>query len=286
MADVVLVVRMNEFQPRALNPNVPFTPEELAEDAAACVEAGASAVHFHGRSADGGVDLTASMISETVDAIRARCDAVTYCTLGAGTDLDRDRRMAMLRDATTLPDLAPVDLGSFNLDPYLAEERQFLMEEGLYVNTVGTIRHLLEGMVGLGVVPVGVSWTIGSLRLLGALLDAGSWPSPVFTELVVSERLLVTNPATPLGVDQLVGHLPPVPHVWTVMTSMGSILPLVEHVAGCGGGLAFGLGDHPYPELGSAPTNADVVASVVEKLRASGLEPASPDALRVRLGLS
>lgn len=285
MAEVVLVVRMNEFQSRALNPNVPFTAEEIAEDAAACVEAGAAAVHFHGRDADGGMDLTAAMISDTVDAIRARCDAVTYCTLGAGTDLDRDQRMAMLSDATTLPDLAPVDLGSFNLDPYLAEERQFLIEEGLYVNTVGTIRHLLEGMGRLGVVPAGVSWSIGSLRLLGALHDAGSWPSAVFTELVVSDTLLVTNPATPLGVDQLVAHLPTVPHVWTVMSSMGSILPLVDHVAGCGGGLAFGLGDHAYPEVGSAPTNADVVAAVVEKLRASGHEPASPDRLRARLGL-
>ena len=214
MADVVLVVRMNEFQPRALEPERAVHPEELAEDAAA--RASRRAPPQCASMADpptAAWTLTASMISETVDAIRARCDAVTYCTLGRA-------RISIVIDGwrccATRPRCQIWPGGPRLVQP---RPRTWLRSassswrRGLYVNTVGTIRHLLEGMVGLGVVPAGVSWTIGSLRLLGALLDAGSWPSPVFTELVVSERLLVTNPATPLGVDQLMGHLPPVPHV-------------------------------------------------------------------------
>jgi uncharacterized protein (DUF849 family) len=283
MDDVVLVVRMNELTGRGTSARVPLTVDEIAADAAACVEAGAAAVHFHGRTRDGAGDPSAATLGATVEAVRAACDAVTYCTLGAGTQLDRHERLAMLTGAATRPEIAPVDLGTFNLDPYDVDAGRFLTEEGVYVNTVGTVRHLVEGITAAGVTPSAVCWSTGSLRLLGALCDQGTWPTPVFAELVVSDRLLVTNPASPLGVDQLLTHLPDVPCHWTAMCAGGSILPLVEHVVAAGGGLAFGLGDHPYPELGPAPTNAEVVAVVAAELRRLGRRPASPDQLRQRL---
>jgi uncharacterized protein (DUF849 family) len=283
MEGVPLVVRLNELTGRAANPNVPWTPEEIAADAAACVDAGATVVHFHGRHADGTPDPSGETLSRTLDLVAEACDAVTYCTLGAGQDQDRDTRMATLTGAATKPDIAPVDLGSFNLDPYDAGAKRFLVEEGLYVNTVGTVRHLATGIRAEGVTPAAVSWTIGSLRLLAALLDEGTWRPPAFAELVVSDRLLVTNPATPQGVEQLVAHLPAGVGDWTLLCAAGSILPLVDAAIEHGGGLAFGLGDHPYHELGEAPRNADVVAAVVDRLERLGRRPATPKELRARL---
>lgn len=283
MEGVPLVVRLNELAGRSSNPNVPWTPEEVAADAAACADAGATVVHFHGRTSDGGPDSSAATLSRTLDLLAGGCDALTYCTLGAGMDQDRDTRLATLTGAALKPDLAPVDLGSFNLDPYDREAKRFVVEEGLYVNTVGTVRHLAAGIQGQGVTPTAVAWSIGSLRLLDALLDEGTWPRPVFAELVVSERLLVTNPATPLGVEQLVAHLPAGVDDWTLLCAGGSILPLVDTAASAGGGLAFGLGDHPYLELGPAPRNADVVAAVVDRLERLGRRPATPKELRARL---
>ena len=66
------------------------------------------------------------------------------------------------------------------------------------------------------------------------------------------------------------------------MCGGGSILPLVGAAVEHGAGLAFGLGDHPYPELGS-PTNADVVRAVVAELEALGRRPASVAEVRARL---
>jgi 3-keto-5-aminohexanoate cleavage enzyme len=285
MEGVPLVVRMNEFADRRSNRNVPWTPEEIAADARSCGDAGASAVHFHGRSAEGAGDHSAATLGRTLELIADACELVTYCTLGAGTDLDRHERLATLTDAALRPDLAPVDLGSFNLDPFDRETNRFLTEEGLYVNTVGTVHHLAEGIAGAGVVPSAVAWGIGSLRLLGALLDEGRWPKPVYTELVVSDRLLVTNPATPTGLEQLASYLPDVPVTWTVMCAGGSILPLIDAAVALGGGLAFGLGDSPYTVLGGTPRNAEVVATVVAHLETLGRRPATPDELRDRLGL-
>ncbi len=282
-AGVVLTVRLNEFAPRAPNPHVPWTPEEIAADAAACVSAGASIVHFHGRHpGTGAPDSSATTMSDTVKLIRDACDGVTYCTLGAGTDLGREERVAMLTGAATRPDLAPVDLGSFNLDPYDPVTKRFGTEEGVYVNTVGTVRHLAEGILAAGVTPVAVAWSVGSLRLLAALLDQGVWPTPVIGELVVSDRLLVTHPATPAGLQGLLAFRPEVPAPWTAMCAAGSVLPLVETVVAAGGGIAVGHGDHPYPEQGT-PTNADVVTAVAARLHDLGRRPATPDEVRARL---
>lgn len=51
---LIIEVRINEYEMRDANPHVPWTPQEIASDAAACREAGASIVHFHARTPDGG----------------------------------------------------------------------------------------------------------------------------------------------------------------------------------------------------------------------------------------
>jgi 3-keto-5-aminohexanoate cleavage enzyme len=280
---VAITVRMNEYAGRDANPNVPWTPEEIATDAAACVEAGAAVVHFHGRRpGTGAPDPSPESLGRTVELVGEACDAVTYCTLGAGTGAERNVRLGPL-EAATRPELAPVDLGSFNLDPYDREAHAFATEEGLYVNTVATVRHLLTGIVAAGVAPTAVAWSIGSLRLLDALLDQGAWPRPVWGDLVVSNRILVTNPATPAGLEALVRFLPEASAHWSLMCAGESILPMVGPAVEAGLGLAFGLGDSPYPELGT-PTNAEVVAAVVDELERLGRRPATPAEVRAQLG--
>jgi uncharacterized protein (DUF849 family) len=101
----------------------------------------------------------------------------------------------------------------------------------------------------------------------------------VYAELVLSDRMPSVHPATPEGLDALCRFLPDVPITWTVECSLGSVLPLVEPVVNAGGGLAFGLGDHPYGELGT-PTNAEVVDVVVQRLHQLGRRPATPAEVR------
>src|SRR3972149_7055501 len=45
----IIEVGLNEAAMRAENPHVPYAPEECAEDARRCAEAGASVVHWHAR---------------------------------------------------------------------------------------------------------------------------------------------------------------------------------------------------------------------------------------------
>ena len=52
------------------HPALPITPQELADFAAACREAGASMLHLHVRNADGGHSLAASDYRPAVEAVR------------------------------------------------------------------------------------------------------------------------------------------------------------------------------------------------------------------------
>src|SRR5690606_21775008 len=52
MDKLIIEVTLNETVTRADNPHVPLSPEVLERDAAECMAAGASIVHFHPRDPD------------------------------------------------------------------------------------------------------------------------------------------------------------------------------------------------------------------------------------------
>ena len=68
MDEVIIEARQNEYTPRDPNPNVPFGPDEIARDAAACRNAGAAVAHFHARDPQSGAAST---------------DPALYCEIGA-----------------------------------------------------------------------------------------------------------------------------------------------------------------------------------------------------------
>ena len=53
MKKVIIEARVNEYAMRDMNPNVPWTVQELVDEAQRVREAGASIMHFHARTAAG-----------------------------------------------------------------------------------------------------------------------------------------------------------------------------------------------------------------------------------------
>ena len=51
---VIIEAALHELVSKSANPHVPYGPEEVAADAAACAEAGATLVHFHARDSESG----------------------------------------------------------------------------------------------------------------------------------------------------------------------------------------------------------------------------------------
>jgi 3-keto-5-aminohexanoate cleavage enzyme len=290
-APVIIEVRANEYTSRARNPHVPFSPQELAADAVACREAGAAIFHYHARDPETGAASTAvELYADTCRRIKAATDLVVMPTLGAGTLPTPEERTghvtAMAADPATRPDLAPIDCNSINIDPYDPVERRFANEDMVYLNPVRTLRRLAELVTGAGVKPMLALWNVGAARVLGAFCDMGLVAEPVYAQATLSDTLLSAHPATTAGLRAIVDFLPPGRSVeWSVLTFGSNALSLLGFAVEAGGHVALGLGDHPYPELGPAPTNADVVRAAVAVVRALGAEPATPAQARELLGL-
>jgi 3-keto-5-aminohexanoate cleavage enzyme len=67
---------------------VPVTPEEIAEQALRCYEAGASVVHIHARDENGQPSGDLKLFSKIITLIRAKCDILIQTTNGIGSKRD------------------------------------------------------------------------------------------------------------------------------------------------------------------------------------------------------
>ncbi len=74
---IIEVAPTGSFLRRDVNPNQPYTPEEVAEHAIEACDAGASMCHVHVRGEDGLPDQRPETYAETIDLIREEHDPVT-----------------------------------------------------------------------------------------------------------------------------------------------------------------------------------------------------------------
>lgn len=290
MRKVIIELRCNEYAMRDANPNVPWSPEQIARDAAESREAGAAILHYHARDPETGAPSNdVAVYADTIRRVRAGTDLLINPTLGASTIDDPAERVSHIpklgKDPATAPDMAPVDLATINIDPYIPG-KGFVIEDLIYRNPVSGIRTEIEAIHSAGAHVDAVLWNVGSSRMLGTLLDEGVLSEPCFTEVALSDVLLSTHPANEAGLHSMLEFLPQGRQTpWVYLTAVGNALPLLETALECGGHVALGLGDHDYCELGDTPpSNAEVIVETVRRIRAAGCEPATPDEARELLG--
>jgi 3-keto-5-aminohexanoate cleavage enzyme len=119
---VIITAAINGgMQQRRDGAKVPTSPEEIAEDARLCAEAGASIVHFHGRDPDGSNTADLEVYREAINLIRERTDALIQTTNAIGPKKDPetgemirrtdDERRALL-EIVPRPDLYGVAAGT------------------------------------------------------------------------------------------------------------------------------------------------------------------------------
>jgi len=100
--------------------HIPVSPEEIAEDARRCHEAGAAVVHFHARDvATRRSTADLAVFADTIAGIRARCPVLIETTTGIGPRIDPKTGKPMT-DPVTGQMLRPTDdqrLALIDLDP-------------------------------------------------------------------------------------------------------------------------------------------------------------------------
>ena len=291
MDKLIIEVRINEYAPRDPNPQIPFTADELGRDAAAVRDAGAAIVHFHPRQADGSPTHEISDYEAAVAAIRQSSGLLLNPTLGqitaGGTAMDRLRPVeALARNPALRPELCGIDPGSTNIDVFDPAARRFRSGDRVYVNSHDTLQQFSSRLRELGIKPALACWSIPFVRTACALIDMGLIDDPPYFFFVCGEGgTLGAHPATPEGLRAFTDHLPRNRNLlWSVGCKGGNLFPLAMAAIAAGGHVAIGIGDYPYPELGT-PSNARLVEEVVKLARLVGREVATPDEARHMLGI-
>ena len=109
-----------------VHPQLPVSEAELARDGAACVAAGARAIHLHPRDADGSERLDARVVDGADAAVRDACGVPVGVSTGAWIEPDLGRRLALLA-GWSAPDYASVNLS----EDGAAETMRTLLDAGI-----------------------------------------------------------------------------------------------------------------------------------------------------------
>ena len=292
MKKIIIEARVNELEGRDGNPNVPFTPNEIICDAKACYDAGASIIHFHGRTPTGDPEHDPGYYLEANAGIREACPILIHPTLGyvahGGDAKERfDAVEQMMKDPKTIPDFAPTDVGSVNVDWWNPARKQFDTTNLVYENSTETLMYFSERIKHHGLKQYLVSWNVSFTRQIEAFIRMGVIAEPAFVLFCMTDGIsLAGHPGTPEGLDAHTTFLPKDQDIlWSAMNYKGNLLLLTEKVIKSGGHISIGLGDYHYPELG-LPTNADLIAKVVEQARSLGREVASVEEARAILKMN
>jgi len=114
-APVIIEVAINGVSTKEQNPRVPITPEEVARDALACIEAGAAVIHNHSTVFGQGPEASADAYQAGWAAVfAARPDALIYPTVDYDENGVSYEHLAVLAGRGALR-IGICDPGSINL---------------------------------------------------------------------------------------------------------------------------------------------------------------------------
>ena len=107
------------------NPNVPITPDEIAQDALACYNAGAAVVHIHARNAEGKNCHDTAVFQEIHDKIKALApELIVQLSTGGRAGMSFESRRGCL---FVNPEMASLSTGSVNFPTSVYENSPTLL---------------------------------------------------------------------------------------------------------------------------------------------------------------
>lgn len=108
----LLQVALNGSRSSSEHPAIPRTPTQLATEARAAVDAGATVVHLHSYDPAGVETLAPAPCAAALRAVRAVCPGVPISlTTSAAIEPDVDRRLELIAGWTELPELVTANQG-------------------------------------------------------------------------------------------------------------------------------------------------------------------------------
>jgi 3-keto-5-aminohexanoate cleavage enzyme len=260
-------------------PAIPYTPEEIGEEAKRAADAGAAIVHIHARKPDGRPDWSIETFAEIFSEVRARTDVIVNFSTGA-VGVPAEERMAHIRDLR--PEMAALNMGSMNYAIYSEKKKAFLHDH-VFANPFKDIRLFLETMSAAKIRPEMECFDAGHIGNTRPLIDMGALAPPYQFSLIMG--VLGGIPGTTRHLVDQVDSLPPDSH-WQVIGVGLEQWPLVAAAITMGGNVRVGLEDNFYVEDGRmAKSNGDLVEKARRMAHDLGRDVATSAEARAQLGL-
>ena len=285
---VMIEAAINGNAMRELNPNIAYSPQEIADDAIATCKAGAALIHFHVRDAQTGRWVQdVPYYSEVYRRTRAACDPILWPTFPFdGSAAERfSHFVALAADPATRPDLGAADLGSVNLHSFDRATGKVRGTKFIYQNTYDTCRYFLETSRELGLRPTLQIFEPGFLRTALLFLEQGLLTEPLILKLYLGgPEQCFGLPPTRRSLEAYLEMIEGVRCNWFAATLGGDNLALVPTILELGGHVRVGLEDYQYSRDGQL-SNAQIVNRAAGIIRSAGHQVASPRQAREMLAL-
>lgn len=255
---------------------IPYTPQEIAEEALACYNAGASVVHIHARENDGSPSWRVEVFREIMDEVRKRCPIIINFSTGAVL-VERDDRIAHIRELK--PEIAALNMGTMNYAKYSPKRKNFVFSV-VFHNPFEDIIFFLDTMNQLGIKPECECFDLGHLESIFPLIDMG-----LLKNFQVSLIMGVVGgmAATARNLAH-VASLVPAGIAWEVIGISQEQWLLVATALALGGNIRVGLEDNFYLSPGEmSQGNGPLVEKAVRMTRDIGREPATVEEARAIL---
>jgi 3-keto-5-aminohexanoate cleavage enzyme len=250
-------------------PALPVTPQEIADTASRCREAGASLVHIHARDQQGWPTLDPEVFSRIHELISSRTDLIVQISTGGRAGMDPEQRAAAVR--LIGPEMASLTTGSMNFP------------DRVYENSFEVIEYLAKAMLESGTKPEMEVFEPGMIANALLLAKKDLARAPFHFDFVLG--VPGSFPATPKNLLFLSESIP-AGSTWTVAGAGRWQLPMAALAIVMGGHVRVGLEDNLYYRKGELATNQQLVSRVTRLAVELGRPVATPDEARQILGLA
>jgi uncharacterized protein (DUF849 family) len=282
-----------------MSPHLPITPDEIAEQGLAAVEAGAAILHLHARDPETGQPTAdPDVFMQFLPRIREQSDAIINITTGGSSLMTLEERLAAPNLAE--PEMASLNMGSMNFGLFPMKRRhdewRFDWEprlldatrETVFRNTFADIESIFSQLGDrCGTRFEFECYDVGHIQTLAFYLREGLIKAPVFVQFVLGVLGGIdASPESLLHMKSTADRLLGDNYRFSVLSAGRLQIPLATIGAIMGGHVRVGLEDSLLIGRGElAPDNAAQVAKVRRVLEELGYEVATPAEAREMLGL-
>jgi 3-keto-5-aminohexanoate cleavage enzyme len=265
---IITVAPIGAEVTRKDNPNIPLTPQEIAEECYRAWNEGASLAHLHARDPDGNPTQSADVYREIIELVRSKTDMIIQVSTGGAVGMTVDERLGPV---SLRPEMATLTCGTVNFG------------DGIFVNSKGDIERIARALREEGVKPEFEIFDAGMIENAMRLAQRGHVSLPGHFDFVMGVPGGISgDPRNLMHLMNLIPH----DCTWTVAGIGRHELPLGIMAVVLGGHVRVGFEDNIYYSRGVlAKSNAQLVSRIARIAMEVGRPVAKPQEARAILRL-